>query len=690
MTPGAAFSGRCGSSSGPRTPHSDSVAAVLLGVEHEGAVSAPPLAFRLLGPFDVRHCGALLDAGTPRQRALLAVMLLADGPVCTDQIIDQLWGDRVPRTAIATVRVYVSRLRRMFAAIGLTDVIGTTASGYELASDGTQVDSVAFEGLVAAGMAAHEDGDPERSELVLRHALAMWHGPALADFRYEEFAQAEISRLEEMRALASERAVAAALERGNAWESVAELRALVRRYPLREAMWEQLVVALVRSGLTGEARRAYEHAHRTFERELGVQPSLPCAEASIDESMTTTAVRFDVARPAKPVSEPNGTCEAHAVYYLGAVAAITPMLGGEHQAGSLTTLGSQLNNVAAAWRWAAANQRAELLDAGLDGLFLFYEMRSRFGEGAELLGDAMRTAGDHARMSPVARRTTCRIAARHAFFSLRIGRYDDAFEELMACLGQLDGFSERRDEHAFCMLAAGIASLKLGAFDRAATLLSTSLALHESLEMSTGVWDCLENLAEVALRRGDLDEAIRRYERGLAVSREACDRRGMAFCHLGLAAADQRRDRGASAFERCGTARDLFDELGDSEGVARSLVGSAVASAGSGPAGESRQLLADALEIARPIGSRPLLHLVALAGVDLLGAENPTGGTELAACLLADERLAPVHCGKLKAALLRFAHRLASSSYDAAVARGAAAALDELALEAINAGSASG
>ena len=148
--------------------------------------------FRVLGPFEVAEDEGTLALGGTKQRSVLAVLLLhANQVVSTDRLIDALWGGSPPVTAAKTIQVYVSRLRK---AIG-DDRLVTRAPGYVLYVDPTELDLARFEQLVAEARRRL----PESASAKLRDALALWRGAPLADLAYEEFAQAEIARLEEMR-----------------------------------------------------------------------------------------------------------------------------------------------------------------------------------------------------------------------------------------------------------------------------------------------------------------------------------------------------------------------------------------------------------------------------------------------------------------------------------------------------------
>jgi DNA-binding SARP family transcriptional activator len=224
------------------------------------------VSFGVLGPLEVRRDGVLVALASGRQRALLAMLLLRAGEaVSAERLIDQLWGEDVPVAATNALQVHVSRLRRVLGA----DVLRTTPAGYLLHVE--TLDAAQFEAGVAEGRRALAAGRPNEAAETLRRALALWRGPALADFAYEPFSQADIARLEELRLTAREELMDAQLAQGEC--PVAELEGLVREHPLRERLRGQLMLALHRAGRQAEALATYRDGRRTMIAELGLEPS---------------------------------------------------------------------------------------------------------------------------------------------------------------------------------------------------------------------------------------------------------------------------------------------------------------------------------------------------------------------------------------------------------------------------------
>jgi DNA-binding SARP family transcriptional activator len=225
--------------------------------------------FRLLGPLEVRDENRPLPLGGAKQRALLAVLLLnANEVVSRDRLVDELWGESPPETAVTSVQVYVSRLRKVLPP----ETLVTQAPGYALRADPEQVDVRRAERAADEARSELARGEPERASRLLADALGLWRGQPLAEFAYEPFAQAEIARLEELRLVLVEERIQADLALGRDAELAGELESLVRRYPLRERLRGHLMLALYRSGRQAEALEAYQDARRTLVDELGIDP----------------------------------------------------------------------------------------------------------------------------------------------------------------------------------------------------------------------------------------------------------------------------------------------------------------------------------------------------------------------------------------------------------------------------------
>jgi DNA-binding SARP family transcriptional activator/class 3 adenylate cyclase/tetratricopeptide (TPR) repeat protein len=226
--------------------------------------------FRLLGALEVQDGDRRVALGAGRQRAVLALLLMhANEVVTSDRLVDELWAGYPPGSARKALQVYVFRTRRALGA----ERIRTRSSGYVLEVGPDELDVHRFERLVREAEALRAGGEDALGAAALHEALGLWHGPALADFTYEQFAQAEIARLEELRLVALEERIDADLRAGHGADLVGELEALVAKHPYRERLRGQTMLALYRAGRQAEALAAYQETRALLVEELGIEPS---------------------------------------------------------------------------------------------------------------------------------------------------------------------------------------------------------------------------------------------------------------------------------------------------------------------------------------------------------------------------------------------------------------------------------
>ncbi len=224
------------------------------------------LDFRILGSLEVRDEQTAIALGGPRQRALLVALLLrARQVVPTEQLVDELYGEEPPKTATTSLQNAVVALRKLLGP----ETLVTRAPGYVLQIGREQVDAYRFEQLLAD---ARRASAAERRELLVR-ALALWRGPALAEFAFDDWAQSETRRLDELRLVALEERIQTDVELDRAADVVSELESLVSEHPLRERLWHLLMSALHEAGRTAEALQAYTAARAALD-ELGVEPGV--------------------------------------------------------------------------------------------------------------------------------------------------------------------------------------------------------------------------------------------------------------------------------------------------------------------------------------------------------------------------------------------------------------------------------
>ena len=319
--------------------------------------------FGILGPLEVRANGVELTLGGPKQRALLALLLLrANSVVARDVLIDALWSEQPPATAAHTLDAYVHRLRKLLAGGERGEPrLLTRAPGYVLCVAPDELDVDRFRRLLDEGRGALRADEPERAAECLAAALAVWRGPPLADLDPGLSIDVELRRLEDLRLAAVEERIEAELALGRDGALVPELESLLTRFPLRERLREQLMLSLYRAGRQAEALATYRAGRVLLHDELGLEPgpSIRRLEQAIleqDPSLELQARERSVASPApvpgalgEAASPGNGSRQtrrrqrrrarriASAAIIVGAlVAVIAPQLGGHSGASSVT------------------------------------------------------------------------------------------------------------------------------------------------------------------------------------------------------------------------------------------------------------------------------------------------------------------------------------------------------------------
>jgi len=229
--------------------------------------------FTILGDTQVLVDGRPLGVGGPRTRAVLAMLAVNAGRiVAADALQDELWPGHPPERAAANLQVRLSELRGALRAAGQDHRLVTRPPGYLLQADPDEVDASRFEGLLARGRQALESGEARQAAEHLRAALALWRGPALAGLADAPFARSEAARLDEARLEALELRVEAELASGGGAELVPELEVLTARYPLRERLWAQRMLALYRAGRQADALSCYSGLREVLTGELGIEP----------------------------------------------------------------------------------------------------------------------------------------------------------------------------------------------------------------------------------------------------------------------------------------------------------------------------------------------------------------------------------------------------------------------------------
>lgn len=227
--------------------------------------------YQILGPLEVLRDGHHLNLGGPRQRAVLASLLLAGGrAVSVDTLTEHVWGAQVPPKPLISLRSYLTNLRRILGEATLA----RSPLGYHLDTRDDVVDAEEFARLIEAGRKSLAAGDNVAARSALADGLALWRGTPLGEFHHLDFATPERHRLETLRVDATESYFEAALRMGESAALIEGIESELAANPLRERLWAQLILALYRSGRRTDALRAYGRVHDVLDSELGVLPGV--------------------------------------------------------------------------------------------------------------------------------------------------------------------------------------------------------------------------------------------------------------------------------------------------------------------------------------------------------------------------------------------------------------------------------
>ncbi|MEU5543778.1 BTAD domain-containing putative transcriptional regulator [Streptomyces sioyaensis] len=268
---------------------------------------------KVLGEFEVLRSGVRVTPAAPKLRRVFALLAVeANRAVHTDQLIEELWDDRPPLSAVTTLQTYIYQLRKHLnwseaatgdaCGSGVKVTLRTTPGGYMLTLPDDALDAVEFEKLAALGREQLMAGNFERASLVLRQALDLWTSRAFGAVSPGPLLHAHMVRLEELRKLALGHRLEADLQLGRHIDLIGELTTLVAQQPTHEGFQAKLMLGLYRAGRRAEALQAYQRARTALAAELGLEPSAelrrlhqamltadPCLDAPADATGTMVA-----------------------------------------------------------------------------------------------------------------------------------------------------------------------------------------------------------------------------------------------------------------------------------------------------------------------------------------------------------------------------------------------------------------
>lgn len=231
--------------------------------------------FGVLGPLEMRVQGALVPLGTPKQRAVLAMLLINPNRVVgIDALIDAVWDERPPEGAKSTVHNYVFNLRRLISGAGADPhtVLASVAPGYRLAVADANLDLGRFREQKKAGLVAAATKQFEQASRHLSAALAQWRGPALDDLRNFGFVEAFARAQAEDKLVVHTALAEAEIACGRAHAIIGDLEMLAAEHPYREPLWVQLITAYYLAEHQFDALDAYQRLKTALADDLGIDP----------------------------------------------------------------------------------------------------------------------------------------------------------------------------------------------------------------------------------------------------------------------------------------------------------------------------------------------------------------------------------------------------------------------------------
>ncbi len=226
----------------------------------------------MLGPVSVAVDGREVPIGSPKQRTILAMLVLSHR-ASVEALAEVLWREGAPTSVAATIHTLVSRVRRILEEPGQGVTIRSEGGGYLIEMDADRLDVNRFYEHAAAGRTAADDGAWNEAANRLRQALSLWRGPALADLVDHDFARIAAVRLDEARVGVVEDLAEAELALGRPAKALAVLEPFVAEHPFRERLRQQQMLALYRLGRQADALAAYQVLRKTLAEELGLDPT---------------------------------------------------------------------------------------------------------------------------------------------------------------------------------------------------------------------------------------------------------------------------------------------------------------------------------------------------------------------------------------------------------------------------------
>jgi SARP family transcriptional regulator, regulator of embCAB operon len=349
------------------------------------------LRFSVLGPLQMGVGATPIPAGTPKQRAVLAMLVIHAGrPVSVDLLTTAVWGDWPPDGARATLNVYISNLRRLIAGSGVDPhtILASAPPGYRLDIADTQSDLGRFTTARQAGIRAAAVGDFEQASSELSIALAEWRGPVLEDLRDFDFFYPVAQELIEDKVVTHTARAEAEIACGRAHTVLKELESLTAEHPYREPLWAQLITAYYLADRQTDALDAYRRLKTTLADDLGIDPGANVREL---HQRILRQEPLDVKEAAQAAAEETIIAvEQEAAASIGGTAALRDTDGRRYPLAAATRIGRNPDNDIVVFGAKVSRHHAVINDTGTG--FTITDLGS--SNGVHVAGQRIRASVD--------------------------------------------------------------------------------------------------------------------------------------------------------------------------------------------------------------------------------------------------------------------------------------------------------
>jgi SARP family transcriptional regulator, regulator of embCAB operon len=338
------------------------------------------LGFSVLGPLMMTVDGAHVPLGTPKQRAVLATLVInRNRSVGIEALITAAWEQWPPAEARASLHSYVSNLRRVLTKAGVDPrtVLVSAPPGYRLNVDERACDIGRFILAKNAGVQAAAAGKFEEASRYLSSALAEWRGPVLEDLRDFQFVDGFAAALIEDKVLAHTALAEAEIACGRGYAVIGELEALTAEHPYREPLWAQLITAYYLAERQSDALDAYRRLKDTLAEDLGIDPG-PTVQALQQRILRQEPLDVKQSAKATAVDTVVSISQHTAMTAQTAIACLRDWSGRAHPVASAATrIGRLSDNDIVLEDTSVSRHHAVIIDTGTS--FVITDLRSANG-----------------------------------------------------------------------------------------------------------------------------------------------------------------------------------------------------------------------------------------------------------------------------------------------------------------------